>query len=320
MMLLVFGLAITLASFLAVNVVVSLAVSAATPWRVRRLSGIPLRLRPRALFLLRMLPTAGGIAVATGLVIPAYLLYEPADAGEPLTLSLAVVAGAAVTLMVLGGVRAALALFATAALVRRWMRSAEPVALPGAPVAAYRVRDGFPVFAVVGLRRARLFVSAQVLDALTPAELAAAVAHERSHLDAGDNLKRLIMRAAPDLLALLRASRTLEAEWAGAVESVADERAAGGHGERALALAAGLVKVARLAPSSDLALPVSALHDGGDVESRVRRLLAGPDEETAARARVTWPLWAGVAAVAVVLGTALPAVHQVIELAARLLR
>ena len=143
---------------------------------------------------------------------------------------------------------------------------------------AYRVRDAFPAFSVVGWRHPRMFVSARVLDALTPAEVAAAVAHERAHLGAADNLKRLLMRFAPDLLVLSRASRALEAEWARAAEAIADERASGGDRDRALALAAGLIKVARLVPASAGRLPVSALHDGGDVESSrtAARRLRGP--------------------------------------------
>jgi Zn-dependent protease with chaperone function len=58
-----------------------------------------------------------------------------------------------------------------------------------------------------------------VLEALNEEELSACVAHEIGHWRALDNLKRLAMRAAPDLLFATDA-RALE-RWAAASEQVA---------------------------------------------------------------------------------------------------
>src|SRR5204863_179817 len=69
--------------------------------------------------------------------------------------------------------------------------------------------------------------------------------------------------------------------WSRASEALADERASAGGGDTALALAAGLVKVARLTSSLPAHLPISALHDGGDVEARVRRLVTAAGVERA---------------------------------------
>ena len=224
--------------------------------------------------------------MAIGLVLPAYLLFEPAQAGERITLPLALLAAAA------PGRRSPRASGAASARSRPPSRSSagggprrKRSRCPFSPVPVYRVRDAFPVFTVVGLRRPSLYVSDRVLEALDPDEIAAAVAHERGHLEARDNVKRLLLRACPDLVAFSPLSRTLEQEWAQAAEALADESASRGGRATALALAAGLVKVARLVPAPADGLPVSALHDGGDVAARVRHLVADP----VARPRVPRP-------------------------------
>jgi bla regulator protein blaR1 len=319
---LAFGAAITLAAFLLANGLFSLAVAIVAPTVIHRLPSDRLQARARVLLSLRLLPAAAA-AVAAGLVLPAYLMLEPADTGERVTVSLALLAAAAVAILLHGLVRGARALWATARLVGGWQQESEPATRSSSAVPVYRVRDPFPVFAVVGWRRPRMYVSGRVLDALTPAELAAAVAHEDAHLRAADNLKRLLIRSAPDLLVLSGASLAIEEEWGRAAEAIADERASGGDRDVALALAASLVKVARLAPAPTAGLPVSALHDGGDLEARVRRLVAGDDlPRHGATGGAKGALIAAAVATAGIAGAvyALPAVHALIEVAARLLR
>ena len=132
-----------------------------------------------------------------------------------------------------------------------------------------------PVMALAGLFRPRLLITRGVLDALTEEELRAGVAHELGHWRAWDNLKRLAMRAAPDLLWLTSTAGTIEARWASAAEHAADHGACDDERARC-ALASALVKVARLVPPrTPLAEPISTLVDGGDIASRVRRLLDG---------------------------------------------
>src|ERR1019366_10566357 len=120
------------------------------------------------------------------------------------------------------------------------------------------------LMALVGVLRPRLFVARRLLDALTAEELAASVAHEAGHRRAWDNLKRLAMRAAPDLLAITGIARGIERRWASASDHAADRRAAG-DGPTRCALASALVKVARLTPPmTPLAEPISTLVDGGE--------------------------------------------------------
>ena len=75
---------------------------------------------------------------------------------------------------------------------------------------------------LVGVVRPKLLVTRPLIDALTADELRAAIEHEVGHLGAWDNLKRLAMRATPDGLSLLPASRGIERQWAAAAELAAD--------------------------------------------------------------------------------------------------
>jgi len=324
MMFYVFGAAIVLATFALVNAALSIAVIALAPALVEKLARAGATRRARVLLAVRFAPSVAAGVAALGLVLPAYILFEPPHAGEHVTLPLALLAGSAVAVLGLGLRRGARAVWSTAALERRWMARAEPIAVPLAPVPVFRVRESSPVFTVVGLRRPALYVSQGILDTLAPAEIAAAVAHERGHLDASDNAKRLLLRACPDLVAFSPASRTIEQEWARAAEVRADERASRGDRAAALALAAGLLKVARLVPMAADGLPVSALHDGGDVEARVRHLVADAEGTVEASARERAALLlaaAALGAAGTLLATrALPAVHETIELAVRWLR
>jgi len=325
------GAALVLASYFLAGALLSAAVAAAAPSVIAATS--ELRPSPRGAILLglRMLPPAVGFAVALGLVAPSYLAFEPFGTGEGVGLPLTLLAVGGAFVLLHGVARAARALAATATLARRWSRHGGTVSLSSSPVQAFRVEQESPVFAVVGVRQPRLFVSNRVLDALTPDEVEAAVAHERAHLAARDNLKRLLMCAAPDLLAFSPAARALESEWSRASEALADERASAGRGDTALALAAGLLKVARLTASAPPRLPISALHDGGDVEARVRRLVraAGAEGSRSGRRGTTPAIgrataWiaalAGVATLGAVAVAALPAVHSLMEMAVRLAR
>jgi hypothetical protein len=125
----------------------------------------------------------------------------------------------------------------------------------------------------MGVLRPRIFVAETVLGALSPAELRALLAHERAHLTAGDNLRRLLLRACAPLPWPAQARR-LERRWQEASEGAADVRANAG-----LDLALALVATARLAPpGARLELGAAAFHSGGAVARRVRRLCVASGE------------------------------------------
>jgi peptidase M48-like protein len=320
-MAILFGAAMVLFAFLALNAAASLVSAGLAAVDVAR-QAHPAR-RARTLLALRLLPAVVSLAAVAVLVIPAYVRFEPHDTGESVSPALGALAAVATAVVLAGLARGLRAAWTTARLLQRWRRRAEPVALPQWPGVVFRVRDAFPVVSVAGLWRARVYVSAQVLDALTPSELTAALAHERAHMAARDNLKRLLLRSCPDLLAWTRAGERLEREWARAAEQAADSAAAAAGG--AVDLAASIVKVARLVPAGTRALPVSALHDGGDVAARVRALLSADAEGTrsshgagAAPRALTAALVVAVSLLAA--SQAWPAVHRLLEAAALLLR
>jgi hypothetical protein len=310
---------VVLAAFAVANVAMSGV--AALLWRAARRD--PDRLSPaaraRGLFLVRLLPAGASLVLVAGVVLPAFHAFEPRGHDEAIGASLLALSVFGVLLVAGAAVRGWLSARATRRLVRAWMAQACPITLAGATVPAVRVESAFPLVAVVGLVRPRLLVAQRVLDACTPQELGAIVAHEAGHVATFDNLKRLLMRAAPDLLAFTPAGPAIEHDWADAAEEAADDHAARTAGGRALDLAGALVKVARMLPGgTHAALPASTLCHNETVERRVRRLLnwapGGSGAPWLFAARGLVPMLVAVAAAGAVDVRLLVHVQRVVEI------
>ncbi len=232
--------------------------------------------RAQFLFVLRVAPSLIAIFCVGALFIPAYLTNEPRNTSEIVTLKLGVVAAASLYGIGFAAWRCVARCRATSRLVRAWMKDAEPVSIAACPTPAYRFRCRFPVVAIVGAFRPRLFVADQILEVLTPAELAATVLHEEGHLGARDNLKRSVLCACRDAVPLLPWGRSMDSAWSRAAELAADERAAERGPDAALDLASALVKIARLAPRGMTpTMPAGAsliVEDLGGISQRVLRL------------------------------------------------
>jgi beta-lactamase regulating signal transducer with metallopeptidase domain len=298
-------------------------------WRALQEGRLGAARRARAFLVLRMLPVSLSTAIALGLVLPAYLRFEPRHSDvESCGPILALLTAGAVAILVRSVLGLWVAIRATQAQASKWMTGATRIDL-GHAIPSYRIRHSFPCVAVLGFLRPRLFVAAQVMEGLGASELAAVIDHEAGHLVARDNLKRLLVRACPDWLTLLGLGRRLEAEWVHASEAAADEyavRRACDPEDRAMDLASALLKVARMtAPEARLLLPAGALHDGDSVAERVTRLAR---IDTAPAAAMTAPevaiglLLAGVsvAGLAVALDAdALRSVHEISEALVHLL-
>lgn len=227
------------------------------------------------LLALRLLPAGGALLIALTVVLPAFLRYEPHGEHEAVGPWLWGLASLAVACLVHGLWRGARACRAARALLDRCGPAAPRRAGPGQVVEV--VDSPEPLVAVVGAWRPRLLAAASVRAACTPEEFRAVLAHEMAHLAARDNLKLLALFAAPDVLAWTPLAGCLTVRWRAAAEHEADERATGAVRERRLALAAALIKVARLVQKDDgaspaLGMPVAA----DDVVGRVRELLAPP--------------------------------------------
>ena len=257
-----------LAWFAATNIVVSILCLGlgrlfrgevqADVWRARRLLAV------------RLAPSVSSLTVVIALFLPAHLWLEPVNTDERIgVLPIALAASGLVLLLRsvwrgLGTLRSALRL--AALRPRDGGRNATEL-LTEVP--------GVHGIALAGIFRPRILIGTGALQALTAAELDLAVAHERAHQCARDNLSRVLMYCAPDLLGWSRLARRLEVLWEAEAECLADAAAVAGSPLRATRLASALVKVARLAVVDRAWVPGwSMFHHPALLEARVRLLIS----------------------------------------------
>jgi Zn-dependent protease with chaperone function len=270
------GLSVALTWFLVISTGVSLLAAAIASLATRRWNGRH-GTRPAGWLALRLMPSVAAgafLGIAFG---PAYLLFEPRNGTEPLKAPLVLAAIAGGLLIALAAGRLLSAARQLASLERDWRARAtsSPASTRSLPV--FMVDGPGPVATLVGVLWPRLYLSRAVVEALTPEEHAAVLAHETAHMRRRDNLARWIMLATPDLYAATRFGIQTAQQWAAAAERLADEAAVAGNPRMAVALAAALVTVARLMPPAPrISLPTSGLDDGGILAERVRRLLGEP--------------------------------------------
>jgi Zn-dependent protease with chaperone function len=274
------GVAVVLSAHVLTASAASLALLLVLPALEARLPQREAGPRALVLFVSSLLPAAAGLVVALGLALPAWLGHEPRDTGERAGLFVLWLAAAGAGLVALRISTALSDERRTRRLVGRW--TAEARALPGLPFSATRLALDYPVAALSGIFRPRLLLSESLLAVLEPEELEAVIEHERAHVEARENLKRFLLRASPDPLALLPAGARLRAAFEAAAEEAADRAACARVSP--LVLARTLLKVAALVPQGHgLELPLAALHREGLLEARVRALVARADA-TALRA------------------------------------
>jgi Zn-dependent protease with chaperone function len=270
--------------------------------------------RARLAFGLRLGPLACALGVAV-VVALAFVRHEPADADERAGPVLLAAGAAGVSLLLAAAWRSARSLVLTRRLVREWLAHAEPLALPAVPASARRIESRFPVVAVAGVVRPRLFVARSVLERLSRAELRAVLDHERAHLARHDNLKRWLLHSCPDLPLLGGPGVVFRREWEEASEVAADDAAARRGRHAAESLASALVKVARMSPAgAQLSASATALLSEGSLRGRVERLLHA--HRGAPRTRRAFGLWVVYAiglGAAVVMPRALVFVHTLLE-------
>jgi len=288
------GLCLTLAALMTLNTLASLA--AAMGWRMlkHRARGWSAASRARLLFTLRVFPPLVALACVALIILPSYLIYEPHESGETVSLKLAALPLLSATGLLLAIWRGLMAWRATRRLTANWMSQAEPIKLHNIAIPSYRIKHAFPIIAIVGALRPRLFIAEGVFHSLSSEEIAAAIAHENGHLVARDNLKRSLLRICRDVLTIVPCGRAIDRAWTEASESAADEHAARANAEIALDLASALVKIARLVPAGlRPAMPagVSLIGDDiGGIVHRVHRLtqIAGMSDYAAGRGALAW--------------------------------
>ena len=270
------GISITLAVLLIVNVLIAIGSSAI--WRVasRRANGWSARVRAEAIFALRFFPVFASFLFVGGYIVPAYLLHEPFESGEVVSDKLAMIAIISSIAVSIAVYRIVHTFIATRRLVSQWLNGATLIDLASVEVPVYRIEHEFPVIAVTGIFRQRLFIARSVLATLTDDELSAAIKHEYGHMAARDNFKRTMLRFCRDLI-IVPVGVRLDRDWADTAEAAADEFTARCGAPHALDLASALVKITRMVPAHGTAsMPVAAFLLGtgaGDVTARVRNLL-----------------------------------------------
>ena len=274
------GITLVLALLLTINATATMiAVGAVRLFRplLRKCSA---RTAAEILFVMRIGPPVIAIISIGAFLIPSYLIYEPHATEETVSWKLgllAILSAIGVGLAVTRGLRSWVA---TRSLLNKWLATSTPIELDGINVPIYVFRhSGFPIVAVVGALRPRLFIADHVFESLSEEELAAAVAHEYGHLAAHDNFKRSVMRVSRAALLLIPCGRSVDRAWSEASESAADEYAAQQSSSVALNLASALVRIARMIPHGHKPAIPSAVSTflGGDdspvVKVRVKRLV-----------------------------------------------
>ncbi|HET9183664.1 MAG TPA: M56 family metallopeptidase [Candidatus Angelobacter sp.] len=232
------------------------------------------RSRANLIFTARVLPALLGLVAALGLALPAFLKFEPSSTREIPGLLLLLLAGLGALIVGAIVLRCWRILRTTHVMQRDWLKKAQRFSKCGRRIPVYCVDESAPLLAVTGIFRPRIFISRAVAAVLDSPELHAALAHEFSHVAAGDNLKQFLLKISRPP-AWLHFPKQLDSAWVNNSEIAADEGALAG-GASALDLSSALVKVGRLsvrnfAPSG---LAASHLVDGcgAATQARVVRL------------------------------------------------
>lgn len=274
------GISVALAALLIINAAATFVAAGLGRVFKNSLFKCTARTRAEILFTLRIGPPAIAIVALGAFLIPSYLTHEPYTTEESVTIKLAVLAIASGVGIGLGVLRSVRSWWATRSLIKHWTASATAVEIDSVSIPTFHFPHSFPIIAVIGSFRPKLFIADHVLRTLNEEELKAAIAHECGHLAALDNFKRSLLRASRAALLIIPCGRSLDRAWAEASESAADEYAAQESATVAVNLAAALVRIARLIPHGQHpALPtsVSTFLNGDEesqgVKARVRRLL-----------------------------------------------
>jgi len=306
---------ISLATFFLAHLALGLGVSLIARPAARLGERIRPHLAARCLLVLRLLPAVGAALIVVVVCLPSYLWLEPEAPTERVGFGCLAVALLGIAMWAVSLARGLRAAAGSRRFLRRCQNAGHPARLPG----VWIVDGAAPLVALGGIVRPRLVISRGVISALSPDELAAALRHERAHWTSRDNLKRLCILLTPGILPFAGSSRTLERGWRKFAEWAADDSAVAGSTRRSFALAAALVRVARMTADEPQSPLARLLGDADQLAARVDRLLrpappsqlpAGPRPILALSAIL---LMAGSLAAAVLQPAALYSVHLALE-------
>ncbi len=308
------------ASFFLIHMALALAARLGAGTAVRIAAHMKPRSAARMLFALRILPLALTLIAVLAFCIPSYLWLEPEATGEKVGLLCVLMAALGVLLWIPALKRVIDAVRGTSRYLNDCERHGRRINVPGEDSPALLLADKAPVLAVAGILHPRLLISRRVLRELSPEQREAALHHEHAHRTSGDNLKRLLILLAPDVIPFVATFSGLERAWSKFTEWSADDEATAGDPERALTLASALVRVAKMGsrPRANM-LSCSLVGGSQELSERVDRLLrpqpkpGKPAKEVVRLLGTAGALVATAAAVVTFWPGSLSLVHQALE-------
>ncbi len=217
-----------------------------------------------ALVTLGAVPLAMAALFTLGFTLPSYELLDSRVADEGICMAPLVLAAGCLLFMSVGIARALLA--------RRVPTNSLMAGLPDTHsaemVPIYQTSRSCPTLTVAGIYTPKVLVSEVALATLSEDELRSALRHELAHIEAQDNLKKLLFRFL-DFPGMAK----LEQAWSEAAEIAADNAAVSSLSQ-ALDLASALIKISRITPVRTAVLATGFLHGDSGLRDRVQRLFS----------------------------------------------
>lgn len=306
--------------FLLTHFLLELVVMSIAGWLTRRVETLKPRVAERALFALRILPTAVSVLFVVGLCIPSYIVHEQQVAGEEVGVFSVLLAAIGLVLCLLALRRGLLAVVNSNQYQHKCGLTGTQHNVGSDGLAVCVIETEQPVLALAGMVRPRLIASSGFMRALPQDQLEAALRHERAHWVARDNWKRLLMLLTPTVLRYSRHFVELEKSWSRYAERAADDFAVAGDADRAVALAGALVSAARMGSTARPAmLSCSLLDNHLEFAARVDRLLIPQHQQEMSALSIrllvsaTTAYTSLVTAIIIWYSTALSVVYQLLE-------
>lgn len=270
-----FVISVILVSFLLLNA--ALTLTTALLWRVIDAPSLrwSAKKRARLAFTFSIFPTALSAIFIFFLFIPAFAAHEKHNPNEFVSVKLALLSLLAFVCIAWAICNSLFSLLRTRMQISKWAREENRLDLKSTLLPAYRIKHDYPIIAVAGFFKPKIFIDEKVFEILSDDELAAVIAHEQAHVESNDNWKRLALNFCTSLM-IFPLNKRIETAWENSIEAVADKRASKETLTRPLDLASALTKLARVMKENPQARLVAS-HISSDWQTpvawRVHRLV-----------------------------------------------
>lgn len=270
-----FAICVILVLFLSLNAVLTLATAVLWKFIDKHSLRWSAKKRARLAFTLSILPTGLSAIFIFFFFIPAFVVHEKHNPHEFIGTKLLLLSLLAFSCLAWAVCHSFFSLLRTRIQISKWAHEENLLDLKSTSLPAYRIKHDYPIIAVAGFFRPKIFIDEKVFEILNEDELAAVIAHEQAHVESNDNWKRLALNFCKSLL-IYPFNGRIETAWENSMEAVADRRASNETLTRPLDLASALTKLARVMKENPQARLVAS-HISSDwqapVASRVHRLV-----------------------------------------------